>query len=103
MIIIFSIDKPIYVTRAIAETFPAEHQLFLYQFFLNHHAIMTDYLQVFKFYAEEGNQFVIQSQEEPERETVIHMPLQEEKPIEVTVWMMDQGSDGTMILFPSDY
>lgn len=58
---------------------------------------------MFKFYIEDGNQFVIQSQEQPESETIMNVPLRNQKPIDLTVWMMDQGEDGTMILFPNDY
>ncbi|PIC95705.1 hypothetical protein CSV69_10215 [Sporosarcina sp. P26b] len=103
MSIMFSVDKPIYVTRAIAEELPGEHQLFIYQYFWNQQEVMTDYLQVFNFYIEDGHQFVIQSQEQPERETIMKVPLQKQEPIERTVWMMDQGEDGTIILFPNDY
>lgn len=99
----FTSEKPIYVTRAIAEELPAEHQFFIYQYITEHYKKLTDYLQVFDFFIKDNQQWLTQRQEEPERTTTISMILQNDKPIHRTVWVMNQGEDGAIILFPSDY
>lgn len=99
----FSFDDEIFMTSTIARELPVEHQQFIYHYFKTRQEIMTDYLQIFQFYVQDEKQFLLQSQEQPERETIVEVPLQKEEPIEQTVWMMNQGEDGSIILFPSDY
>jgi len=96
-------DRPIIVTRAVAEQLSGEHQLFILKYLHEHQASMNDYLQVFEFYIENGEQWLIQRQEVPERETTVYVELENEPAIDRTVWMMDQGHDGLIILFPEDY
>ena len=96
-------DRPIFVTRAIAEQLSGEHQLFILKYLHEHQASMNDYLQVFEFYIENGEQWLVQRQEVPERETTVYVELENEPAINRTVWVMDQGHDGLIILFPEDY
>ncbi|RKQ12140.1 DUF960 family protein [Ureibacillus endophyticus] len=98
----FEPNKLFYMTRAIAEELPVEHQQFIVQYILKHHQQLTDYLQIFEFYIEDDQQWFIQRQEEPERETTIFVELTTARPIERKVWIMDQV-DHVMMLFPEDY
>lgn len=98
----FENDKQIFVTKAIAEQLSAEHQFFIYQYIQEYHAHLTDYLQIFEFYLENSEQWLIQRQEEPNRETTIDINLEVAEPINRKVWVMDQG-EHIMILFPEDY
>lgn len=92
-----------YMTRAVAEELSTEHQQFIFRYLRQLQNQLTDYLQVFKFYIENNQQFLIQKQEVPHRETTIFVTLEESRPIERTVWAMDQGREGIVILFPEDY
>lgn len=96
-------DKKIFVTRRIAEELPAEHQFFIVKYLHENDEQLTDYFQVFEFYTENHQQWLIQRQEVPERETTIFVGLTEEEAIDRTVWAINQGEDGTIILFPEDY
>lgn len=99
----FEPNKAFYMTRSVAEELSQEHQQFIVQYIVEKHEHLTDYLQIFEFYIEEGQQWLIQRQEEPNRETTIYFQLFATKPIERKVWVMDQGSEGIMILLPEDY
>lgn len=99
----FDNDKQIFVTKAIAEQLCAEHQFFILKYIHEFGEKMRDYLQVFEFYIENGEQWLIQRQEVPEQETTVHVGLDKEKAIDRTVWVMGQGDDGRIILFPEDY
>ena len=102
VILMFEPTKPFYMTRAISEELPVEHQQFILQYIFEHHQQLNDYLQIFEFYMENDQQWLIQRQEEPERETTIAIHLVETGPIHRKVWVMDQ-IDHVMILFPKDY
>ncbi|WP_420812971.1 DUF960 family protein [Peribacillus acanthi] len=65
--------------------------------------MLNDYLQIFEFYIEDNQQWLIQRQEEPNRETTIYVELKASEPISCKVWVMDQGGEGIIILFPEDY
>lgn len=97
----FEQSKPFYMTKAISEELPVEHQQFLLQYFKHYHQL-TDYLQIFEFYIENDQQWLKQWQEEPERETILAIHFTETDPIHRKVWVMDQV-DYVMILFPEDY
>lgn len=99
----FNHDRQIFVTKAIAEQLSAEHQFFILKYIHEFSENMTDYLQVFEFYTEDDEQWVIQRQEVPDLETTVKVELDKEKAIDRTVWVMDQGPDGHLILFPEDY
>lgn len=90
------------MTAAINERLPMEHLQFIVEYLLNHQEQLTDYLQVFQFYIEDKEQWLIQRQEQPDCETTIFVVLEETKPINEKVWVMDQ-QDYVMILFPSCY
>ncbi|WP_342533879.1 DUF960 family protein [Lysinibacillus sp. FSL K6-0057] len=92
-----------YMTRAIHEELPEEHQQFILKFLLQHHLQLTDYLQIFEFYIENDEQWLIQRQEQPNRETTIYVQLHNAQPIHRKVWAMNQGSKDVIILFPEDY
>jgi len=98
----FEANKPRYVTKAISDELSADHLFFIVQYLYKQQKQLTDYLQVFEFYIEDGDQWLIQRQEVPDRETTIHVDLSEEEPMNRTVWAMDQ-QDYVMILFPEDY
>lgn len=102
LILMFELTKRFYMTRAISEELPVEHQQFILQYIFEHHQLLSDYLQIFEFYIEIDQQWLIQRQEEPERETTIAIYLVETDPIHRKVWVMDQV-DHVMILFPEDY
>ncbi len=102
MISMFEPSKPRYMTRAVAEELPEEQIQFIIKYLQDYQDRLTDYLQVFEFYIENKEQFLIQRQEVPNRETTIFVPLKECKPINRTVWAMDQN-DHVMVLFPKDY
>lgn len=90
------------MTRAVAEELPEEHIQFIIKYLESYQDRLTDYLQVFEFYIENKEQFLIQRQEVPNRETTIFVPLKECNSINRTVWAMDQN-DHVMFLFPEDY
>ncbi|MCP1143660.1 DUF960 family protein [Lysinibacillus endophyticus] len=98
----FEPTKQFYMTRAIAEELSVEHQQFILKYIFEHHQKLTDYLQIFEFYIENEQQWLIQRQEEPERETTIYVELTTIRPIERKIWVMDE-LDHVMILFPEDY
>ena len=98
----FEADKPIYITRAVAEELPDEHKHFIVQYLHGCQEILNDYFQVFEFSVNENKQLLRWKQEQPQRETQIFVRLKETKPISRTVWVMDQV-DHVMILFPEDY
>ncbi|MEL4024036.1 DUF960 family protein [Lysinibacillus endophyticus] len=98
----FEPNKPFYMTRAVAQELPVEHQQFILQYIFEHHQQLTDYLQIFEFYIEKDQQWLVQRQEEPERETTIYVELTAAIPIERKVWVMDQV-ENVMILIPEDY
>lgn len=102
VILMFELTKPFYMTRAISEELPVEHQQFILQYIFENHQQLTDYLQIFEFYIENDQQWLIQRQEEPEQETAIAIHLVDTDPIHRKVWVMDQV-DHVMILFPEDY
>ncbi|WP_163151592.1 DUF960 family protein [Anoxybacillus sp. MB8] len=94
--------KPRYMTRAVADRLSEEHVQFIFRYIDEKNERMTDYLQVFEFYVENNEQWLIQRQEQPERETTVFVPLKQATPIEQTVWVMDQR-DYIILLFPSCY
>ncbi|ARD48838.1 DUF960 family protein [Sporosarcina sp. P33] len=98
----FDPTKPFYMTRAIAEELSEEHQQFILQYIHQHHQHLNDYLQIFEFYIEDGEQWLVQRQEQPERETTIFVGLEETEPINEKVWVQDQ-QDYVIILYPQDY
>ncbi|KFZ43675.1 hypothetical protein CS060_13135 [Anoxybacillus flavithermus] len=94
--------KPRYMTRAVADTLSEEHLQFILRYVDERNEQMTDYLQVFEFYVQNHEQWLVQRQEQPERETTVFVPLEKAPPIEQTVWVMDQ-QDHVIVLFPSCY
>ncbi|MDN4492149.1 DUF960 family protein [Ureibacillus aquaedulcis] len=98
----FGPSKPFYMTRAIAEGLPVEHQQFILRYLFEHNHQLTDYLQIYDIYIENEQQWLIQRQNEPQQETIIHVEITTDKPINRKVWVMDQV-DHNIILFPEDY
>ncbi|MFV2046290.1 DUF960 family protein [Metabacillus sp. YM-086] len=98
----FEADKPIYMTRAVAEELPDELKYFIVQYLHGCHHNLTDYLQVFEFSNNQNKQLLRQRQEQPYRETQIFVPLKDNKVISRTVWAMDQV-DHVLFLFPENY
>lgn len=102
VILMFETTKPFYMTRAVADELPVEHQQFILQYIFEHNQQLTDYLQIFEFYIENNQQWLVQRQEVPNRETTISVALTHAEATVSKVWLMDQG-DHVMILFPEDY
>lgn len=98
----FEIHKPRYMTSRIAEELSEEHLTFIIRYMDKHQKNLTDYLQIFDFYVENDQQWVVQRQEVPEKETTIFVKLDKATPIERKVWVMDQ-EDYVMVLFAEDY
>ncbi|UGB30586.1 DUF960 family protein [Metabacillus sp. B2-18] len=99
----FEVNKPMYMTRVVYEQLSKEHLDFILQYIYEQQPQLTDYLQVFDFYVEDNEQWLIQRQEVPNRETTIFVPIKESELIERKVWVIDQGQEGIMVLFPEDY
>ncbi|KAB7666035.1 DUF960 family protein [Bacillus sp. B1-b2] len=99
----FETHKPRYMTRAVTEQLSTEHQQFIIQYLLKQQNQLTDYLQVFEFYVENNQQFLRQEQEVPHREVIIFVRLEKCRPIKRTVWAMNQGLEGIIIMFLEDY
>jgi hypothetical protein len=90
------------MTKRISEELSEDHLLYILHYLDQHEGQLEDYLQVFEFYIERDQQWLIQRQEVPERETTIFAGQGVTKLIERIVWVMDQ-QDHIMILFPEDY
>lgn len=90
------------MTRAVANELSQEHQQFILRYIQENQKKLTDYMQVFDFYVEGNQQWLIQRQEQPERETTIFVKLNNSFPVNRKVWVMDQG-DHVILLFPEDY
>ncbi|WP_158674385.1 hypothetical protein [Lysinibacillus antri] len=56
MISVFESKKQYYMTRAVAEELPDEHKRFILQYLHEKQQYLTDYLQIFEFYIENGQQ-----------------------------------------------
>lgn len=103
VISMFESNKPFYMTRAVAEELSHEHQQFILQYIYENHEQLTDYFQIFEFYIENGKQWLIQRQEQPNRETTIFVPVKKCSPIKRKVWAIDSGQEGVTILYSEDY
>ncbi|URM33404.1 DUF960 domain-containing protein [Cytobacillus firmus] len=94
-----------YMTRSIAETLHIEIQLFLWSL-LDEKVSKEeelDYLQVFELSVKNGKQCIIHRQEQPPNKQQWIVELQHTKPLNCTIWCMDNGSEGQIMLYPSDY
>jgi hypothetical protein len=78
----FEKDKPTYMTRTIANELDKEHQQFILRYIDENGEQLTDYLQIFEFYIENNQQWLVQRQEEPNRETTILTNLNDSEPID---------------------
>lgn len=90
------------MTKSIQEELSFEHQQFILRYIHENHNCLNDYLQIFMFYSENNQQWLNQQQEVPKRKKVLFVPLNQSKPINRKVWVMDQG-DHVIMLFPEDY
>ncbi|MBE4907875.1 hypothetical protein IMZ08_07385 [Bacillus luteolus] len=95
----FESNKLYYMTSAVAEELDEEHQVYIVNYIRYHQEQLTDYLQVFEFYIEDNKQWLIQRQEEPNRETTILVQLNNKKPINRIIWVMDQGDRSCNVPF----
>jgi hypothetical protein len=98
----FETNKDKYLTCAVADELSQEHQQFILNFIDDYQEQFTDSVQIFEFYIENNQQWLIQCQEEPNRKTTVFVDLESSKPVNRKVWVMDQG-DHVMLLFPEDY
>ncbi len=74
------------MTRAVANELGHEHQQFILGYIHENQEKLSDYMQVFDFYVEGNQQWLIQRQEQPERETTIFVQLHNSLPVNRKVW-----------------
>lgn len=98
----FEKHKPKYMTKTIAIKLSEEHQQFIIDFIDRNGNQLNDYLQIFEFYIENNQQWLVQRQEKPNRESTIFVELNYSESINRKVWVMDQGNQ-VIVLFPEDY
>ena len=93
-----------YMTRSILEVVHPEIASILWQLIdaKRMQGVKLDYLQVFELSVQEGKQAIIQRQEVPEMSSLHVIPLQQAKPITMTIWCIDSG-ETEMMLLPEDY
>ncbi|MEK4712036.1 DUF960 family protein [Sporosarcina sp. FSL K6-5500] len=94
-----------YVSSAIAEELHPEIMVILWRLIdtKKHLNVELDYQQVFELTESNDKQVIIHRQEVPPMKSFRILPLQDTKPINRTVWCMDMGEEGQMMLFPEDY
>jgi hypothetical protein len=100
----FEMEKPRYANQQIASKVSLEMQeLFWMLIDIRRDRRETlDYLQVVLLQRSSDVQVITNKQEEPPMAKVVSLRLKESKPIETTIWIIDDGSHCTM-LFPNDY
>jgi hypothetical protein len=68
---VFERHKPRYMTKRISKELSKDHLLCILHYLDQYEGQLEDYLQVFEFYLESNQQWLIQRQEVPDRETTI--------------------------------
>lgn len=96
-----------YVTRGVNEEVDIRLQLIMWSMIdklKDEGNIELDYLQVFKI-RKEGNKIVInQSQEVPEYSSIYEIEIEDvEVDYEIKIYVIDNGVEGSTMLFPWEY
>lgn len=93
-----------YVTRNVDSTVPKKMQFFLWELIDDQvkKGNEMDYFQKFELRVTDEGQEIIHSQERPEWNSKIVLPMLNEDCISKTIWVMDDVEYQTM-LFPEDY
>lgn len=94
-----------YVTKGVMDSLPVELQVLCWN--LIHQNVQKqlplDYLQIFEFSAEKGNQKLVHRQEEPEkRKEYLISPKLCLNSVPQKIWVIDSGEYQTMLL-PEEY
>ena len=94
-----------YMTIRIAETLHIEIQLLLWNLIDDRVAKgeELDYLQVFELSMKNGKQWIVHRQEQQPAKQQWIVEFHHTKPITSIIWCMDNGVEGQMMMFPSDY
>ncbi|WP_337019535.1 DUF960 family protein [Oceanobacillus massiliensis] len=100
----FEKDKPRYETKQIASKVSIEIQMLLWKLIdsRNDRGETLDYLQVFELQKSDDSQIILNRQEQPPMIKTMNLRLKKTAPMETTIWIIDDGSQCTM-LFPDDY
>ncbi|MCI1592508.1 DUF960 family protein [Heyndrickxia oleronia] len=100
----FEKDKTKYATQQIASKVSVEIKVLLWRIMdsLTDNQELLDYLQVFHIQRSDDSQRITNKQEQPPMEMVAELELKKSKPIDTTIWIVDDGSHCTM-MFPNDY
>ncbi|WP_093795858.1 DUF960 domain-containing protein [Sporomusa acidovorans] len=88
------------ITRGVADTIPPEVQMFLWSLLDELVAKMAeepDYLQVFEFYGENGNQTIIHRQENPPYQAIYQFD-KVVNPLQHKIYVIDDVEHCTMLL-----
>lgn len=88
------------ITRGVADTIPSEVQMFLWSLLDELVAKMTeepDYLQVFEFSGENGNQIIIHRQENPPYQAIYQFD-KVGNPLQHKIYVIDDIEHSTMML-----
>lgn len=88
-------QNPHYITEGINQTFPSEMRSELW-LMVARLPEPKDYLQIFRFFIKEGKQMVKHEQEKPPYEGLFCFTSS--KPVEATVYIIDDGDHSTMLL-----
>lgn len=96
-------SKERYVTKQVAAEIPVSIQRFLW--YLIDEEVRKDkdldYLQIFEVKPVQAGQIVIHRQEQPKRNQELFLPVEDNKRISKTIWVIDSGYQ-TMLL-PEEY
>ena len=94
-----------YVTKGVMDSLPVELQTLCWNLIDQNvqKKLPLDYLQIFEFSIEKGNQKLVHRQEEPEeRKEYLISPKLRLKSVSQKIWVIDSGEYQTMLL-PEEY
>ena len=94
-----------YVTKGVRDSLPVELQALCWNLIDQNvqKQLPLDYLQIFEFSTEKGNQKLVHRQEEPEeRKEYLISPKLRLKSVSQKIWAIDSGEYQTMLL-PEEY
>ncbi len=94
-----------YVTKGVMDSLPVELQTLCWNLIDQNvqKKLPLDYLQIFEFSMEKGNQKLVHRQEEPEaRKKYLISPKLRLKSVSQKIWVIDSGEYQTMLL-PEEY
>ncbi|MDO4625159.1 MAG: DUF960 domain-containing protein [Enterococcus hirae] len=94
-----------YVTKGVMDSLPVELQTLCWNLIDQNvqKKLPLDYLQIFEFSIEKGNQKLVHRQEEPEeRKEYLISPKLRLNSVSQKIWVIDSGEYQTMLL-PEEY